>query len=101
MRGLETMKSETSKTDVNAKEHLPRVEGFFPPDIDEKFEFYNFGHALEILTQACIEEWNDLFDCFQSLHIPVADGWAMWGNQAVAGYEPTWNTYANHTVASA
>jgi len=26
-------------------------------------------------------------------------GWAMWGNQADANYEPTWNTYANHTVA--
>ena len=29
------------------------------------------------------------------------EGWAMWGNQAVADYEPTWNTYANHTVAMA
>ena len=29
------------------------------------------------------------------------DGWAMWGNQAASGYEPTWNTYANHTIASA
>lgn len=29
------------------------------------------------------------------------EGWAMWGNQAVAAYEPTWNTYANHTVAAA
>ncbi len=28
------------------------------------------------------------------------DGWAMWGNQADANYEPTWNTYANHTVAA-
>jgi N6-adenosine-specific RNA methylase IME4 len=27
--------------------------------------------------------------------------WAMWGNQANADYEPTWNTYANHTVAAA
>ena len=27
-------------------------------------------------------------------------GWDMWGNQAVPEYEPTWNTYANHTVAS-
>lgn len=27
-------------------------------------------------------------------------GWAMWGNQADAGYEPTWNTYANHTKAA-
>jgi N6-adenosine-specific RNA methylase IME4 len=29
------------------------------------------------------------------------EGWAMWGNQAAADYEPTWNTYANHTVAMA
>lgn len=25
------------------------------------------------------------------------EGWAMWGNQASADYEPTWNTYKNHT----
>ena len=29
------------------------------------------------------------------------DGWDMWGNQADASYEPTWSTYANHTVAQA
>lgn len=27
------------------------------------------------------------------------EGWAMWGNQATDEYEPTWNTYSNHTVA--
>lgn len=27
------------------------------------------------------------------------EGWDMWGNQATADYEPTWSTYANHTVA--
>lgn len=27
------------------------------------------------------------------------EGWAMWGNQADALYEPDWNTYKNHTVA--
>ena len=27
------------------------------------------------------------------------EGWDMWGNQADASYEPTWNTYSNHTVA--
>lgn len=27
-------------------------------------------------------------------------GWDMWGNQASDDYEPTWNTYSNHTVAS-
>lgn len=25
--------------------------------------------------------------------------WDMWGNQASADYEPTWETYANHTIA--
>lgn len=28
------------------------------------------------------------------------EGWDMWGNQADENYEPTWNTYANHTVAA-
>lgn len=28
------------------------------------------------------------------------EGWAMWGNQADASYEPTWNTYSNHTRAN-
>jgi len=27
------------------------------------------------------------------------ENWDMWGNQAVDSYEPTWATYANHTVA--
>ena len=27
------------------------------------------------------------------------EGWAMWGNQADASYEPTWSTYSNHTKA--
>lgn len=26
-------------------------------------------------------------------------GWDMWGNQATEDYEPTWCTYANHTVS--
>lgn len=29
------------------------------------------------------------------------EGWDMWGNQADESYEPTWSTYANHTVSSA
>lgn len=26
-------------------------------------------------------------------------GWDMWGDQATADYEPTWNTYSNHTIS--
>ena len=29
----------------------------------------------------------------------VRKGWDMWGNQATANYEPTWDTYANHTTS--
>lgn len=44
-------------------------DSIIPSDLREKFEFHNFGHALEILPQACAEEWEDLlamrtyFDC--------------------------------------
>ncbi len=30
----------------------------------------------------------------------LREGWDMWGNQATADYEPTWDTYANHTVSA-
>lgn len=26
------------------------------------------------------------------------EGWSMWGNQADESYEPTWDTYKNHTI---
>lgn len=29
----------------------------------------------------------------------IREGWDMWGDQADAGYAPTWNTYANHTTS--
>lgn len=29
----------------------------------------------------------------------VRSGWAAWGNQAVEGYEPTWDTYAHNSGA--
>lgn len=29
----------------------------------------------------------------------VRDGWTMWGDQANEEYEPSWNTYKNHTTA--
>ena len=31
----------------------------------------------------------------------VREGWDMWGHQATEDYEPTWDTYSNHTVAHA
>ena len=30
----------------------------------------------------------------------IRPGWTMWGDQAVETYEPTWNTYRNHTTSN-
>ena len=151
-------------------------EKYIEKDILEKYEFYNYGHALEILCDAFPAEWKELQDCLRRLRLTLADlkkaggnespipkkfdevlypygwreiriskdqtfdrdllamkrehsrkpdeiipiieacsqgsrielfargvrqGWDMWGNQATADYEPTWDTYANHTTAQA
>ena len=47
----------------------------------EKFEFYNYGHALEILYDAFPEEWNDLQNCLEQLIISVNDLKAAGGNE--------------------
>ena len=60
----------------------PRLIGALPKDIEAKFEFYNFGHAFEILTQACSAEWDDLMTCFRSLSIPVDDVMKAGGNES-------------------
>ena len=38
-----------------------------------KFEFYNYGHAVEILTQSFPSEWQDLQNALSQLEIPVKD----------------------------
>ena len=41
---------------------------YIDPDIIEKFEYYNYGHALEILHESFPEEWEELqVQTFQSL----------------------------------
>jgi len=47
----------------------------------DKFEFHNYGHALEILNEAFPEAWNELQDCLERLSISVADLKAAGGNE--------------------
>ena len=58
------------------------AEKYIPAEILEKFEFYNFGHALEILTQSCQEEWKDLLNCFARLSLSVEDILKSGGNES-------------------
>lgn len=47
----------------------------------EKFEFQNYGHALEILNEAFPAEWNEIQSCLDSLMISVDDIRAAGGNE--------------------
>lgn len=47
----------------------------------EKFEFQNYGHALEILNEAFPTEWNEIQSCLGSLMISVDDIRAAGGNE--------------------
>ncbi len=53
-----------------------------PDTVAEKFEFYNFGHAAEILTQSCQEEWSDLIKCFEKLTLSIEDIQTAGGNES-------------------
>ena len=59
------------------------LEALIAPALRRKFEFYNFGHALEILTQAYIEEWQELQQCLQHLSLSLADIKRAGGNERV------------------
>ena len=50
-------------------------------DLLDKFEFQNYGHALEILSEAFPNEWNDIQDALQALKISVDDLKAAGGNE--------------------
>lgn len=46
-----------------------------------RFEFHNYGHALEILSEAFPEEWNDIQDCLTTLYISKSDLTNAGGNE--------------------
>lgn len=50
-------------------------------ELFKKFEFISYGHALEILSGAFPEEWNDIQDCLEQLKITVGNLTAAGGNE--------------------
>lgn len=51
-------------------------------NIINKYEFYNYGHALEILHDAFPVEWNELQECLQQLWLTLADIRTAGGNES-------------------
>ncbi len=61
---------------------MPNLESALPPELRNKYEFHNFGHALEILPQAYPEEWNDLLSALRGFTIPISEVIASGGNKS-------------------
>ena len=53
-----------------------------PQELSEKYEFHNYGHALEILTSACPEEWEDIIRCLSNFSLSKSDLLAAGGNES-------------------
>ena len=50
--------------------------------LTEKFEFYSYGHALEILHEAFPVEWAEVQNCLRSLSLSVEDIKKDGGNES-------------------
>lgn len=57
---------------------MPRI----PDDIARRYEFYNFGHALEILQTSCTDEWNDILFALAQLVITTTEIINPGGNES-------------------
>ena len=58
-----------------------RLEEYIAPELLEKFEFYSYNHALEIITQAFPEEWDNIVKCLRELDITTDDLREAGGNE--------------------
>ena len=47
-----------------------RISDYIDADLLDRFEFYNYNHAIEIITQAFPKEWSDVVECLRKLDIP-------------------------------
>jgi len=70
-----------AKNKINGGIHV-RVEGYFTPDLEEKYELYNCNHALEIVTQTFPNEWAEIEECLRSFNITIADVREAGGNKS-------------------
>ena len=57
------------------------IDDYIPNDLLERFEFYNYNHALEIITQAFPCEWDEIADCLRKLSITIEDLRESGGNE--------------------
>lgn len=59
-----------------------QFEKYIDEDLLAKFEFYNYGHALEILHESFPEEWKELQECLRNLKLTTNDIKMDGGNES-------------------
>ncbi len=60
---------------------MKSINEYVRESLQEKFEFQNYGHALEILNEAFPQEWSEIQDCLEQLSISIDDLKAAGGNE--------------------
>jgi len=83
VRGKDNRTLDPARSQVNLIRTQKREHSRKPDEIIPIIEKCSPGPYLELFARG------------------VRRGWTMWGDQADEAYEPTWNTYKNHTVSSA
>lgn len=58
------------------------MDRYINADIRDRFEFYSYGHALEILHDAFPVEWEEVQTCLRQLRLTVADLKTAGGNES-------------------
>ena len=80
IRGEKNRTLDPARSQVNLIRTMKREHSRKPDEMVDLIERCSPGQFLEMFARGDRE------------------GWDMWGNQATGDYEPTWNTYANHTT---
>ncbi len=58
------------------------IEQYIPRELLKRYEFRNYGHALEILSESFPEEWREVLDCLSRLKLSLDDVRAAGGNES-------------------
>ncbi|MBR6350860.1 MAG: restriction endonuclease [Firmicutes bacterium] len=59
-----------------------QIVDYIDKDVRTKFQFFNYGHALEILHDSFPEEWSELQNCFKNLKLSLDDISKLGGNES-------------------
>ena len=58
------------------------IEKYIRSSLLERYEFFSYGHAIEILNEAYPEDWGEIQECLERFRISVKDLKTAGGNES-------------------